>query len=300
MKTTKLLAICVALLTLGAVIVLGLRDIHKFQSGPAVEPASAETTTSASASTSSSDKDVAVRFVKDPLPAPIMSLTLLDGRRVSSADWRGKVVLVNFWATWCGPCQEEIPDLVRLQEKYPDQLVILGLSQDSDPPAKVKAFAQGMKINYPVAMSTPEIERQFGGVFGLPTSFVLDTEQRVVQRHIGLRNPLLYETEIRALLNLPVPVKIERFEDTGQVMLANAKNATEYPGVDLSKLSADQKLAARRQLNETECTCGCGLTVAQCLVNDTSCDVSKGMAKKVVDALLAGKPPSLAPKSANP
>jgi hypothetical protein len=154
-------------------------------------------------------------------------------------------------------------------------------------------------MNYPVAMSTEAIEKSFGGVFGLPTSFVIDTEGRIVQKHIGLRNPLLYETEIRALLDLPVPLKIERFVDTGQVMLANAKNATEYPGVDLSKLNADQRIAARRHLNEMQCTCGCGLTVAQCLVNDTSCDISKGMAKQVVDTLLTGKP-YLAPEAAKP
>ena len=75
---------------------------------------------------------------------------------------------------------------------------------------------------------------------------------------------------------------------------------SEYPGVDLSKLNEAQKTAARRVLNEGKCTCGCDLTVAQCLVNDSSCAISKGMAAKVVDDLLAGRQPSLAPGSANP
>ena len=133
----------------------------------------------------------------------------------------------------------------------------------------------------------------------MPTSFVLDTEGRIVQKHIGLLDPALYETEIRALLDLPVEATVERFEDTGQVLLTNAKNATEFPGVDLSQLNAAQKKAAQRQLNEGECSCGCGLTVAQCLVNDSSCDVSKGIAKQVVDGLLSGTP-ALAPAGAKP
>ena len=155
------------------------------------------------------------------------------------------------------------------------------------------------KVPIAVLVTTEEIESKFGGVFGLPTSFLIDTNGKIVQKHIGLRHPLLYETEIRALLSLPIPVKVEEVEDTGQVMLANAKNATEYPGVDLARLTADQKMAARQHLNKLECTCGCGLTVAQCLVNDTSCDVSKGIAKQTVDDLIAGKTFST-PDSINP
>jgi thiol-disulfide isomerase/thioredoxin len=288
MKPTKLMAIGVAVATLALVVIFGLRDIERFRAGvpagPAERPA-AEIPT--------------IRFVKNPQPAPSLTLTDLDGEVLSSTDWRGKVVLLNFWATWCGPCRAEIPDLIRLQKKYAGQLVIVGLSTDIDPPKKVKEFAKEMNINYPVAMAPPDIESKFGGVFGLPTSFILDTQGRIVQKHIGLRDPTLYELEIRALLNLPVEVHVERFEDTGQVLLANARNATEYPGVDLSKLNAAQKKSARRKLNEEVCTCGCGLTVAQCLVNDSSCAISKAMATKVVNELLAGKP-SLAPEGANP
>ena len=287
MKNTKLIAICVAGMSLALIVLFGLRDIERFRSGVPV------------ASTEASREELpTIRFVKDPKPVPSLTLTDLDGKALASADWRGKVVLLNFWATWCGPCRAEIPDLIRLQEKYADQFLVVGLSTDVDPPNKVKAFAEGMNINYPIAMAPPDIEAKFGGVFGLPTSFILDTEGRIVQKHIGLLDPALYELEIRALLNLPVQANVERFDDTGQVLLANAKNATEYPGVDLSKLNAGQKTSARRQLNETECTCGCGLTVAQCLVNDSSCEVSKRMAAKVVAELLAGQS-SLAPEGAN-
>jgi len=289
MAKTKLIAVGVAGLALALIVLVGLRDIERLRTGVPV------------AATDSTGADLpTIRFVKNPQPAPEFTLTDLDGKQHSPADWRGKVVLVNFWATWCGPCVAEIPDLIHLQEKYAGRFLVVGLSQDTDPPAKVKEFARKKNINYPIAMSHGDLETKFGGVFGLPTSFVLDTAGRIVQKHIGLRDPVLYENEIRALLDMPVDARIERFEDTGQVLLTNAKNATEYPGVDLSRLNAEQKKTAQRQLNENQCTCGCGLTVAQCLVNDTSCEVSKGMAKQVVEDLLAGRPPSLAPEGAKP
>lgn len=286
MKKAKLLAVCTAGLTLALVVGFGLRDIERLRSGAPVR-------------TEGAGARPVIRFVRNPQPAPPLRLTDLDGNALSSADWHGKVVLLNFWATWCAPCRAEIPDLIRLQEKYAGQFLVIGLSTDTDPPEKVKEFARQMGINYPVVMAPPGIESQFGGVFGLPTSFVLDTEGRIVQKHIGLLDPTQYELEIRALLNLPVEAVVERFEDTGQVLLANASKATEYPGVDLSRLSAEQKNAARRQLNENDCTCGCGLTVAQCLVHDSSCEISKAMAAKVVEELSAG-PSSLAPAPANP
>ena len=288
MRNKKLIAVFAGGITLAIVVLFGLRDIERFRSGVPV------------ASMGVSGEELpTIRFVKDPQLAPSLNLTDLDGNPLSSADWHGKVVLLNFWATWCAPCRAEIPDLIRLQEKYADQFLVVGLSTDVDPPNKVKAFAQEMKINYPVAMAPPDIEAKFGGVFGLPTSFILDTEGRIVQKHIGLLDPALYEIEIRALLNLPVQANVERFEDTGQVLLANAKNATEYPGIDLSKLNAEQKKAAQRLLNENECTCGCGLTVVQCLVNDSSCVVSKEMAAKAVEGLLAGTH-APAPEGAKP
>jgi thiol-disulfide isomerase/thioredoxin len=288
MKRARLIAICTVGLSLSVILVFGVRDIRQFRAREIETPAAA-----------TAGKEIpTIRFVKDPQPAPDFTVTDLDGQPISSAALRGKVVFVNFWATWCGPCQEEIPDLVRLQQKYAGRFVVVGLSQD-DAPAKVKEFVRAMKINYPVAMSQASLEAKFGGVFGLPTSFVLDTEGRIVQKHIGLRNPQLYEMEIRALLNLPVNAKVEQFQDTGQVMLANAKDATEYPGVDLSKLNPEQRKAVQRQLNEKQCACGCGLTVAQCLVNDSSCSVSKGMADLVVQGLLTGKP-YLASEGAKP
>src|SRR6185312_5222467 len=119
-------------------------------------------------------KKVTLQFFRNPAPVAALSLRTLDGRAVSSADWRGKVTIVNFWATWCGPCRAEIPDLVALQKKYSQYLQVVGISQDEAPPAVVQRFAADRQVNYPIVMSTPELEKAFPGIYALPTSYLLD------------------------------------------------------------------------------------------------------------------------------
>jgi thiol-disulfide isomerase/thioredoxin len=232
-----------------------------------------------------------IRFVRSPDPAPEFKLTDLDGKSVTLEGARGKVVLVNFWATWCGPCRAEISDLVELQNKYKDHFQILGLVVDEDDPETVKRFVAKTPINYPVALATDEIRMQYGGVVALPTSFLLDTEGRIVQKHEGLRDPILYEVEIRALLGLPIGnVKVETFEDTGQIFIQHANRATELPGIDLSKLTPEQKNAALHKFNAEECTCGCQYTLAQCRIYDHDCNVSKAAIDKIIAALVPVPP----------
>ncbi|HUC52737.1 MAG TPA: TlpA disulfide reductase family protein [Candidatus Cybelea sp.] len=235
-----------------------------------------------------------IRFVRNPDPAPDFKLTGVDGKPVTLAGLHGKVVLLNFWATWCGPCRAEIPDLINLQNKYKDGLEILGLVVDDDDPGAVKEFVQQFRINYPVAITPGNLRLQYGGIAALPTSFVLDTEGRIVQKHEGLRDPILYEEEIRLLLGLSVDnVKVETFEDTGQIFLKNAERASELPGVDLSKLTPEQKTVALHKFNAETCTCGCTFTLAQCRIYDRNCQISKTATSKVVAALLhptAAKP----------
>jgi thiol-disulfide isomerase/thioredoxin len=224
-----------------------------------------------------------IRFVRNPDSAPDFKLNDLDGKPLSIAAARGNVVLLNFWATWCGPCREEIPDLIGLQAKYKDRLQIIGISVDDDDEAEaVKKFVEQTGINYPVALASPEVRMQYGGITALPTSFVLDTEGRVVQKHEGLRDPLLYEVEVRALLGMPVPVRVETFEDTGEVFLKHADRASQLPGVDLSTLTPEQKQAALHRFNAETCTCGCKFTLAQCRIYDRNCAISKARTKKIV------------------
>jgi thiol-disulfide isomerase/thioredoxin len=226
-----------------------------------------------------------IRFVKNPDPAPALDIKDLDGKPLTLDEGKGKIIIVNFWATWCGPCRAEIPDLIELQNKYKEQLEIIALATDEDDAAEVKKFSQKAGINYRVAMAPDKLRTEFGGIPALPTSFVLDTQGRVVQKHIGLSDPSIYELEVRALLGLPFDGKVEYFEDTGQVFLKNADRATELPGVDLSKLSAAQKTVALHRFNSESCTCGCKMTLAQCRINDTGCAVSKTMTAKIVSEL---------------
>jgi cytochrome c biogenesis protein CcmG/thiol:disulfide interchange protein DsbE len=228
--------------------------------------------------------------VRNPDAAPEFKLDGFDGKPLTLAGSRGKVVLLNFWATWCGPCRAEIPDLIALQQKYKDQLQIIGLTVDDDDASLIKQVVAKTRINYPVAMTSPEVRMQYGGIAALPTSFVLDTQGRVVQKHEGLRDPALYETEIRALLGLPIDARVETFEDTGQIFLAHADRANELPGVDLSRLTPQQKQVALHKFNAEGCTCGCKFTLAQCRIYDRSCAVSKSRTEKII-AELSGAPP---------
>jgi thiol-disulfide isomerase/thioredoxin len=243
-----------------------------------------------------SDQQPIIRFVRNPDPAPDFKLTTLDGKPVTLADSHGKVILLNFWATWCGPCRAEIPDLIELQNKYKDKLQILGLVVDDDDADAIKEFAEKFGINYPVAIASNDIRFQYGGIAALPTSFVLDSEGRIVQKHEGLRDPLLYETEIRSLLGLSIGnVKVETFEDTGQIFLKNAERASELPGVDLTKLSPEQKTVALHKFNAETCTCGCTFTLAQCRIYDRNCQTSKAATAKIISALLHPAAPKSAP-----
>ena len=230
-----------------------------------------------------------IKFASHPETTPPFMINDLTGKPISSASFPGKVVLLSFWATWCPPCREEIPELVQLAARYKDQVEIVGISLDEpeDVP-KVESFVTKMGMNYPVAMATKDLVQEYGGVPALPTTFVLNKEGRVVQKHVGLIPTEFYDAEIRSLLGMPVSVKVETFDDKGQIFLKNAALATELPGVDLSGLTEAQKKAALKRMNSESCTCGCGLTVAECRINDESCDVSKDLAARIVKDV-AGK-----------
>jgi thiol-disulfide isomerase/thioredoxin len=223
-----------------------------------------------------------VRFFKQPAAAPTFSIQTIGGPRLSSASLAGKVTIINFWATWCGPCKAEIPDLVALQDRYRDHVQIIGISEDEAAPDVVQRFAQEHKINYPIAMATDEIRAVFPGVVALPTSFILDREGRVVQKHIGLLSRALTEHETRALAGLPTAAVVELVEPDQPVGLANAAQAKEIPGVDLKGLSATRRVEVLQRLNTEACSCGCELTIAKCRIDDPSCGVSLPIARKIV------------------
>jgi thiol-disulfide isomerase/thioredoxin len=232
---------------------------------------------------------VTLHFFRNPATAPAFTVRDLDGRELSSASWRGKVVILNFWATWCPPCRAEIPDLVALQDKYRDQLVVIGISEDEGPPETVKQFAARHNVNYPIVMMTPEIEKMFPGISALPTSFILDRESRIVQKHVGMLTAQRTEYETRALAGLPVNASIEEVDQTQGLKLDNSAQLMTIPGIDLATLPAAKRTEALQKLNSTSCTCGCDLTVAKCRVDDPACGVSLPLAREIVKQI-AGTP----------
>jgi len=254
--------------------------------------------------TERADEAHVVRFAAHPQPMPAFLVNDLDGNPVSTAAWKGKVVFVNFWATWCPPCRAEIPILIDLANRYKDRLQIVGVSVDDGDPADVKQFAKEAGINYPIVMADRAIVKEYGGVPALPTLFVVNPDGNVVQKHEGLFSNELYEAEVRLLLGLPVDATIETFEDTGQIFLKNAVLATELPNVDFTGLNPAQKKFALKRMNSESCDCGCTLTLAQCRINDTSCPVSKKLAAQVVkdiassDSTPSPLPPAGAPGAA--
>ena len=245
------------------------------------------------------DNQPVIRFVRNPDLAPDFKLTSLDGKPLTLEALRGKAVMLNFWATWCGPCRAEVADLIALQERYKDRLQIIGMNVDDDDADEIQKFVQETGINYPVAMATNEVRIQYGGIPALPTMFILDLEGHVVQKHVGLWNPAIYETEIRALLGMPIMARVETFEDKGEVFLKHADRATELPGVDLSKLTPGQKNAVLHRFNAEGCACGCKFTLAQCRIWDSACAVSKAATEKIVEEASAPPTPT-APAEGSP
>jgi thiol-disulfide isomerase/thioredoxin len=228
-----------------------------------------------------------LRFFRDPKPAPAFRLRDFEGREISPASLRGKVVIVNFWATWCGPCRAEIPDLIALQAKYKDTLQVIGISEDEAPADVVKRFAADQKINYPVGMATPEIEKLFPGISALPTSFILDRDSRIVQKHVGMLTARTTEYETRHLAGLPVNATIEEVDQTQGLQIVNGAQALTIPGVDLAALPLAKRTEALQKLNSQPCTCGCDLSLARCRVDDPSCGVSLPLAQQIVKQIAA-------------
>jgi cytochrome c biogenesis protein CcmG/thiol:disulfide interchange protein DsbE len=135
--------------------------------------------------------------------APSWVMRNLDGVVVSSDAYAGKVVLVDFWATWCGPCKKSIPHLIDLHDEYKDKgFAVIGVSMDQAGPRKVIPFVAQYQINYPVLMVTQQVWNDFGGIRGVPTAFIISQDGKIYQKLVGLRPKEAYERPIKALLGI--------------------------------------------------------------------------------------------------
>ena len=134
--------------------------------------------------------------------APDFSLKDSDGRAVRLSDYRGKVVLLNFWATWCGPCKVEIPWFIEFEQKYKDRgFAVLGVAMDDEGWSAVRPYITERKMNYRILLGDDTVAQQYGGVDSLPTTFLLDREGKIIGRHVGLVSKSDYENEIKDTLD---------------------------------------------------------------------------------------------------
>lgn len=133
--------------------------------------------------------------------APTWQMKDLAGNTVTSEQLKGKVVVVDFWATWCGPCRVEIPGYIEMQKKYgKDGLTIVGVSIDQAGPEVVKAFADNLKMNYTIVMGDDAVAQAFGGVEAIPTTFLIDRSGQIRDRKLGAEASETYEQKVLAVL----------------------------------------------------------------------------------------------------
>jgi len=134
--------------------------------------------------------------------APNFTLKDADGKSVSLADYKGKVVLLNFWATWCGPCKVEIPWFIEFEQRFKDRgFSVLGVSMDEEGWEVVRPYISRSRVNYRILVGSDDLAQQYGGVESLPTTFLIDKSGRIASTHVGLISKSDYENEIVQLLD---------------------------------------------------------------------------------------------------
>ncbi len=134
-------------------------------------------------------------------PAPAFTLLDLNGKKISLSDFKGKVVIIDFWATWCPPCVKEIPHFIDLYKEYKDKgLAIVGISVDHQGINVVKAFNKRYKINYPILMADSQVSRAYGNIRSIPTTFVIDPSGNFQKMYVGYRSKSVFEEDLKKLL----------------------------------------------------------------------------------------------------
>jgi peroxiredoxin len=152
-----------------------------------------------------------VKPEKERNPAPEFALKDADGKTVHLADYKGKVVLLDFWATWCGPCKLEIPWFIEMERSNKDRgFAVLGVSMDDEGWEVVKPFIAGLGVNYRVVIGNDVTAQLYGGVEALPTTFLIDREGRIAAAHVGLTSRKDFEDGVKQLLDGAAPLAFNR------------------------------------------------------------------------------------------
>lgn len=200
MRSVAVAATAIALLAIAIPFVWSPNE----EGAKAESVTAAAVTPAASHDTAASQSDGAA-CMADAKPANWdFKLKDMNGKEVSLASFRdpNKVVLLNFWATWCGPCKAEIPGFVELQEKYRDKLTIIGYSVD-DTAELAKKYAAEYKMNYPVLLGEgrEDVQDAYGPIWGIPASFIISKDGKVCRKHMGIAPKAVFEKEVVALMN---------------------------------------------------------------------------------------------------
>lgn len=142
-------------------------------------------------------------YQTDPVPAPDLTLETMNGQTLNLAEQQGKVILVNFWATWCAPCRREIPDLVELySELQSEGLIIVGIAVDQEGAKVVEPYVKKQKINYPIVLDPDQsTESHFDAMYGLPTTYVINPKGKIVRRVLGVFPVDDMKSELKKMLS---------------------------------------------------------------------------------------------------
>jgi thiol-disulfide isomerase/thioredoxin len=226
--------------------------------------------------------------------APAFTLTDIFGHQLSLNQYRGKVVLLDFWATWCGPCRSEIPGFIQLQKIYGGQgFQIIGISEDQGGAAPVLNFYKQEGLDYSVALDNGKVSELYGGIIGLPTTFLIGRDGRIYEKLPGAVGADYFEPGIKTLLATSPTTEAKSFQavegsETPEVETPAEVNSP-VSGIDVSKLTKAQLTQYEVLLSKQQCSCGCNMSVLECRKTDPGCDTSRQQAQAILQKMEQSK-----------
>jgi thiol-disulfide isomerase/thioredoxin len=222
--------------------------------------------------------------------APAFTLTDIFGHTLSLDQYRGKVVLLDFWATWCGPCRSEIPGFIQLQKLYASQgFQIIGISEDQNGVAPVLQFYKQADLDYRVALDNGKVSELYGGIIGLPTTFLIGRDGRIYEKLPGAVGADYFEPGIKTLLATAPTMEAKSFQPMDGSEAPQIETPAEVnspvPGIDVSKLTQAELAHYEAVLSKQQCSCGCQMSLLECRKTDPGCATSRQEAEEVLQKM---------------